>query len=74
MSRGGSIGPVWDHAGIWRAPTVELALRIHLNTKRFVVVTGASDFDKGFLSQPEDQFRSYENRVWSIQPTWFCGF
>ena len=45
------------------APTVELALRIHPNTKRFVVVAGTSEFDKGLLAQARDQFRSYENRV-----------
>jgi signal transduction histidine kinase len=45
------------------APTVELALRIHPNTKRFVVVAGTSEFDKGLLAQAQDQFRSYDNRV-----------
>ena len=45
------------------APTVEAALHIHPNTKRFVVVTGTSEFDKELLAQAQDQFRSYENRV-----------
>jgi len=45
------------------APTVELALHIHPTTKRFVVVAGTSEFDKGLLAQAQDQFRSYENRV-----------
>jgi signal transduction histidine kinase len=45
------------------APTVELALRIHPSTKRFVVVAGTSEFDKSLLAQARDQFRSYENRV-----------
>jgi len=45
------------------APTVDLALRIHPDTKRFVVVAGTSEFDKGLLAQAKDQFRSYESRV-----------
>jgi signal transduction histidine kinase len=45
------------------APTVELALHIHPTTKRFVVVAGTSEFDKGLLAQAQDQFRSYDNRV-----------
>ena len=45
------------------APTVELALHVHPDTKRFVVVGGTSEFDKGLLAQAQDQFRSYENRV-----------
>ena len=43
--------------------TVELALRIHPATERFVVVAGTSEFDKGLLAQAQAQFRSYENRV-----------
>ncbi len=44
-------------------PTVELALRVHPDTKRFVVVGGTSEFDKGLLAQAQDQFLSYQNRV-----------
>jgi signal transduction histidine kinase len=44
-------------------PTVDLALRLHPDTKRFVVVAGTSEFDKGLLAQAKDQFRPYENRV-----------
>jgi signal transduction histidine kinase len=44
-------------------PTVELALRIHPDTKRFVVVAGASEYDKRLLTQAREQLRSYENRV-----------
>ena len=45
------------------APTLEVALSLHPATKRFVVVAGASEFDKGLLAQARDQFRPYENRV-----------
>jgi signal transduction histidine kinase len=45
------------------APTVELALRIHPTTKRFVVITGTSEFDKGLLALARDQLRRYESRV-----------
>ena len=44
-------------------PTVELALRIHPDTKRFIVVAGTSEFDKRLLAQARDQFLSYQNRV-----------
>jgi signal transduction histidine kinase len=44
-------------------PTVELALRVHPDTKRFVVVAGTSEFDKRLLAQARDQFLSYQNRV-----------
>jgi signal transduction histidine kinase len=44
-------------------PTVDLALRIHPDTKRFVVVAGTSEYDKGLLVQAREQLRSYENRV-----------
>ena len=44
-------------------PTVELALRIHPDTKRFVVIGGTSKFDKKILAQAQDQFLSYQNRV-----------
>jgi signal transduction histidine kinase len=45
------------------APTVELALRLHPATKRFVVVAGTSEFDKSLLAQARHQFQSYETRV-----------
>ena len=45
------------------APTVELALHIHPSTRRFIVIAGTSEFDKGLLAQAKDQFRPYENRV-----------
>jgi signal transduction histidine kinase len=44
-------------------PTVELALRIHPDTKRFVVIGGTSEFDKKILAQARDQLLSYQNRV-----------
>ena len=44
-------------------PTVELALRVHPDTKRFIVVAGTSEFDKRLLAQARDQFLSYQNRV-----------
>ena len=45
------------------APTLELALRLHPETERVVVVSGTSDFDQELLAQAQSDFRPYENRV-----------
>ena len=45
------------------APTLELALRLHPETERVVVVSGTSDFDQELLAQAQNDFRPYENRV-----------
>ena len=44
-------------------PTVEIALRIHPDTTRVVVVAGQSEFDRRLLDQAKSEFRAYENRV-----------
>ena len=45
------------------APTLELALRLHPETERVVVVSGTSDFDQELLAQAQTDFRPYKNRV-----------
>jgi hypothetical protein len=45
------------------APTVEIALRIHPDTKQIAVVSGTSEFDAGLLDQAREEFRAYEDRV-----------
>src|SRR4029450_8753845 len=45
------------------APTLDLALRIHPNTREVVVVAGTSDFDDTILAQAQSEFRPYESRV-----------
>ena len=38
-------------AATFGAPTIELALRLHPNTKRIAVVAGTSEFDTRLLDQ-----------------------
>ena len=45
------------------APTLELALHLHPETERVVVVSGTSDFDQELLAHAQNDFRPYENRV-----------
>jgi len=45
------------------APTLQLALRLHPQTKRVVVVAGTSDFDTRLLDQAKQEFRIYEDRL-----------
>jgi signal transduction histidine kinase len=45
------------------APTVEIALRIHPDTKQITVVAGTSEFDAGLLDYAREEFRAYEDRV-----------
>jgi signal transduction histidine kinase len=45
------------------APTLEIALRIHPDTTRAVVVAGESEFDRRLLDQAKREFRAYEGRV-----------
>ena len=45
------------------APTVEIALSLHPNTERAVVVTGTSEFDTKLLEQAKIEFGFYENRL-----------
>lgn len=45
------------------APTVEIALRIHPDTKQITVVAGTSEFDAGLLDQAREEFRAYEDRI-----------
>lgn len=45
------------------APTLELALRLHPQTKRAIVVAGTSEFDKRLLGQAREELRPYEDRL-----------
>ena len=45
------------------APTLELALGLHPQTKRVTVIAGTSEFDSRLLQQAREEFRSYEDRV-----------
>jgi signal transduction histidine kinase len=45
------------------APTLEIALTLHPQTKRVAVVAGSSDFDAQLLDQARNEFRVYENRL-----------
>jgi signal transduction histidine kinase len=45
------------------APTLEIALRIHPDTTRVVVVAGESAFDRRLLDQARSEFRAYDGRV-----------
>jgi signal transduction histidine kinase len=45
------------------APTLEVALGIHPQTKHVVVVAGTSDFDVRLLNQAKGEFQAYEQRV-----------
>jgi signal transduction histidine kinase len=45
------------------APTLEIALGMHPQTKRVAVVTGTSEFDTRLLDQARNEFRVYEDRV-----------
>ena len=45
------------------APTLEIALGLHPQTKQVAVVAGTSEFDKRLLDQARNEFRVYEDRV-----------
>jgi signal transduction histidine kinase len=45
------------------APTLEIALGLHPQTKRVAVVAGTSEFDRQLLDQARTEFRVYEDRV-----------
>jgi signal transduction histidine kinase len=45
------------------APTLELALRLQPTTENVVVVSGSSEFDASLLSDAQEEFRPYEERV-----------
>src|SRR5260370_28255341 len=45
------------------APTLEIALSLHPQTKRVAVVAGTSEFDKRLLDQARSEFRVYEDRL-----------
>jgi PAS domain S-box-containing protein len=45
------------------APTLELALTLHPDTKRVVVVAGTSEFDTQLVELAKAEFRAYEDRV-----------
>jgi signal transduction histidine kinase len=45
------------------APTLELALRLHPEAENVVVVSGSSEFDSGLLSDAQEEFRPYADRV-----------
>ena len=44
------------------APTLELALKLHPDTKRIVLVAGASEFDTRLVDEARVQLRGYEGR------------
>jgi hypothetical protein len=43
-------------------PTLELALRLHPNTKNVVVVAGTAEFDRRLIEQARQEFRTFEQR------------
>ena len=45
------------------APTLEIVLRIHPQTKRVFVVGGTSEFDKRLLDEASNEFRVYKDRL-----------
>ena len=45
------------------APSLEIALRLHPQAKRVVVVAGTSEFDTRLLDQARVEFRAYEDRL-----------
>ena len=45
------------------APTLKLALTLHPQTKRVVVVAGTSEFDTRLLDQARNEFRVYEDHL-----------
>src|SRR4029077_13388416 len=45
------------------APTLDVALRLHPQTTRVVVVAGNSDFDRRLLDQARQEFTAYEGRI-----------
>jgi hypothetical protein len=45
------------------APTLDVALRLHPETTRVVVVAGNSDFDRRLLDQARQEFTAYEGRI-----------
>jgi signal transduction histidine kinase len=45
------------------APTLEIVLRIHPQTKRVFVVGGTSEFDKRLLDQASNEFRVFKDRL-----------
>jgi signal transduction histidine kinase len=44
-------------------PTLELALRLHPETKKIVVVSGTSEFDTRLVDQAKAEFHSFEDRL-----------
>jgi PAS domain S-box-containing protein len=44
-------------------PTLELALRLHPNTRRVVAITGAADTDTYWEAEARQAFRGYEGRL-----------
>ena len=45
------------------APTLELALRLHPTTENVFVISGSSEFDADLLSDAQEEFRPYKERV-----------
>ena len=45
------------------SPTVEIALALHPDTQRVVVVAGTSEFDARVLQDARKEFRAYEDRI-----------
>ena len=44
-------------------PTLEIALRLHTETKQIVVVSGTSEFDTRLVDQAKAEFHSFEDRL-----------
>ena len=45
------------------APTLELALKLHPQTKNVVVVGGSSKFDKQLVADAKNEFEGYQNQL-----------
>ena len=60
-----SLPPNWYGVLIKRelAPTLEIALRIHPQTREVVVVSGTSEFDDTVSADARNEFRPYQDRL-----------
>lgn len=61
LELGSNVTGIWSEAKFGH--NLDLALTLHPNTKKVVVLAGISEFDKYWAAKVREDFRSYEDRL-----------
>ncbi len=61
LNLGPNVTGVWGEVNL--KPNLDLALALHSNTRKIVVIAGVSEFDKYWTAEAREDFRAYDGKL-----------